>query len=259
VAAPAPVANAIDAVIPSAAQPMRPTRTMRYDVRASDGGFRVEEEGDAVADVATIDDARDAIYVRAHRRAFELASLAGWVRLHGALVDVGEARVLLTGASGSGKSTLTARMLIDGDRVQGDESVLVRDGEVVAVPRPLHLEPATAALVPEIAALLSRAPRVSGIAILDPGRHGFRWQLREAPLDHAIVLDRNPGPPGCVPIPQTEMMAALVPEAFRVTETKSALLRQLTAAVSGARCHRLAMSDPAAMRASILDATNVAG
>jgi hypothetical protein len=197
--------------------------------------------------------------VRVHRRAFELASLAGWIRLHGALIDIAGARVLLAGASGSGKSTLTARMLVDGDQVQGDESVLVREGVVVAVPRPLHLEPATAALVPEIGELLERAPRVSGIAVVDPGRLGFSWQLREARLDHAIALDRNPGPEGCVPIPQTEMIAALVPQAFRVTETKSALIRELSSAVAGVRCHRLAMSDPAVMRDAVLDALRAVG
>jgi hypothetical protein len=232
---------------------------MRYDVRDSDGGFQIEEEGDPLRVVATVDDARDAVYVRSHRRAFELASLAGWIRLHGALVDVAGSRVLLAGASGSGKSTLTARMLVDGDRVQGDESVLARGGVVVPVPRPLHLEPSTAALVPEIADLLAGAPRVSGIAILDPGRLGFTWQLRTAGLDHAIVLDRNPGPPGCVPIPQTEMVAALVPEAFRVTETKSALLRELSSTVARARCHRLATSDPVALRAAVLDALRGVG
>jgi hypothetical protein len=238
---------------------MRPTRTMQYDARASDGGFQVDEEGDRLAEVATVDDARDAVYVRAHRRAFELASLAGWIRLHGALIDVAGARVLLVGPSGSGKSTLAARMLVDGDAVQGDESVLMRRGEVVAVPRPLHIEPATAVLVPEIAAMLADVPCVSGIAIVDPGRLGFTWELRQAPLDHAIVLDRNSGPQGCVPIPQTEMVASLVPEAFRVTETKSALLRELSGGVAGVRCHRLAMSDPVVMRAAILDAANPVG
>jgi hypothetical protein len=238
---------------------MRPTRTMRYDVRASDGGFRVEEEGDTLADVATVDDARDAVYVRAYRRAFELASLAGWIRLHGALVDIAGSRVLLAGPSGSGKSTLAARMLVDGDGVQGDESVLIRRGQVVAVPRPLHIEPATDVLVPEIAAMQANAPRVSGIAIIDPGRLGFKWQLRQARLDHAILLDRNPGPQGCVPIPQIEMMAALVPEVFRVAETKSALLRELSAAIAGAGCHRLAMTDPAVMRAGILDGLRLVG
>jgi hypothetical protein len=238
---------------------MRATSTMRYDVCPFDGGFRVEEERDALAHVATVEDARDAVYVRVHRRAFELASLAGWVRVHGALIDVGAARVFLAGSSGSGKSTLTARMLVDGDQVQGDESVLMRGGEVVAVPRPLHLEPATGALIPEIARLVADAPRVSGIAILDPGRLGFTWRLREARLDHAVLLDPNPGQNGCIPIPQIEMMAAIVPEAFRVTETKSALLREVSAAVAGARCHRLPVSDPAAMRAAILDALREVG
>lgn len=245
--------------MPTAQQPMRPAHTMSYEVRETRAGFEATEQGDHLAVVATADDARDAVYVRAHRRAFEFSSLSGWVRIHGALVDVAGRRVLFAGASGVGKTILALRMLVDGDAVQGDESVLVRGGVVMAVPRPLHLKPDADRLVPEIAALLGGLPRVADVAVLDPARCGFGWSLREVPLDQVILLDRAPGPPGCVPVAQTEVIAALVPEVFPLAETKSTLLREVTAAVSPARCHRLATSDPAAMRAAVLDALDQVG
>lgn len=246
--------EAIEVLMPSASQPMTPVATMHYQVEPDGDGFDILEEGDRLARVAQPDEARDLVYVRAHRRAFELASLSGWVRIHGALVDVAGRRALLAGASGVGKTTLAVRMLLDGDAVQGDESVLVRGGNVVAVPRPLHVKPGTERLVPELAGILSGLPRVGGVALLDPGRRGFGWRLREAPLDHVILLGSTSAGPGCLSASQTETVSALVPEAFLLTETKASLLRELTAALARVRCHRLAVGDPAAMRAAVLDA-----
>ena len=106
----------------------------------------VTEEGDLLATVATPEDAADVVHVRAHRHAFELASLSGWAQVHAATVDLatteGRERVLVVGPSGAGKTTLATRLLLDGADVQGDESVLVRRGESLAVPAPSTSSPA---------------------------------------------------------------------------------------------------------------------
>lgn len=226
---------------------------MRYSVSRFGRAFEVLEEGDHLARVATPDDVRDLVYARAHRRAFELASLSGWVRLRGALVDLAGRRVLIAGPSGVGKTTLALRMLFDGDAVQGDESVLVRAGTVVAVPQPLYIHTGTERFIPELTRLLPALARVADSAVLDPGRGRFPWHLRYAPLDHIVLLDSTRREPDCVAVAQTAAVAALVPEVLRATETKSVLLRELTAAVSRARCHRIGVADPTAMRAAILN------
>jgi len=243
----------IEAIAPTAVQPMNPLRTMIYDIDVDETGMVILEEGDLVARVDGPEAARDLVYLRTHRRAFELASLAGWVRVHSALVDVAGRRVLLTGPSGIGKTTLALRLLVDGDAVQGDESVLVRGGTAIAVPRPLHIEADGAALVPELAPLLRRLPRVDGTIVLDPGRCGFSWQLREAPLDHVVLLGLAAGAPTFRRAAQTGAMTALVSELCPITETKQVLLAELTAALTGVAVWRLSIGEPRAMRDALLD------
>ncbi len=70
--------------------------------------------------------------------------------------------MLLVGPSGAGKSTLVLRLLFDGAAAHGDESALVRDGHVLAVPRPFHLKPGVDAMVPEIAPFLGALPCLEG-------------------------------------------------------------------------------------------------
>ncbi len=61
-------------------------------------GYRVDDHGDRCADVTSLDDLLDVVYMRIYRRAMELASLKGWLRIHGAVVAVGGRRVAVVGA-----------------------------------------------------------------------------------------------------------------------------------------------------------------
>ena len=187
-------------LLPQAAHPMAPRTTMHYDVRRTADGtaFVVREELDVLTTVDTASAASDAIYVRAHRRAFELASRRGWSRVHAVTVDVDGSRVLVAGPSGAGKTTLALRMLFDGAAVQGDESVLVhRSGASLAVPRAFHVKDGTAAMVPELLAVPGwhDLPRVHDITVLDPTLVRAPWTLVEAPVDHVVLLDRDPAVP----------------------------------------------------------------
>jgi hypothetical protein len=226
-------------------------RAMHYSVAATADGFVLREEGDDLAATDGFVAAADAVHVRAHRRAFELASLAGWARVHAATVDLEGARVLVVGSSGSGKTTLAARLLLDGADVQGDESVLVRRGASLAVPRALHLKPGYQEWLPEVGPLAADLPVVGDVTVLDPARLGRPWRLREAPIDHVVLLERPvgavAGPVTCEPVDGGTVLEALVGDAFPLAETNARMVATLAGAIGHARGHRLSPGTPAAM------------
>jgi len=235
---------------------MMPCRGQRYDVTVDGSGYAIAEEGDPLAAAVTPEDVRDTIRTRAHRRAFELASLKGWVRLRGALVDVAGTRILVVGPPGAEWKPLALRLLLDGAAVQGDDSVLLRAGSAVAVPRPFVLDGASVAMLPELAGVLAGLPRVGGVALLDPARDlGVPWRLRVGALDHVVVLDDGPGPVACLAAGPADVLADLTRSLVPVTETKPALLRALTTALAPARCHRMHVGDVGAMGRALVAAT----
>jgi hypothetical protein len=226
-------------------------RDLHYWVAHVDGRFVVREEGDDLTTVEDADTAADAIHVRAHRRAFELASLSGWARVHAATVDLDGARVLVVGSSGAGKTTLAARLLLDGAEVQGDESVLVRRDASLAVPRALHLKPGYERWLPEIGPIAAELPVVGEVTVLDPARLGRPWRLREAPIEHVVLLEGvaggHDGPVTCEPVDGGRVLEALLTDAFPVAETKARMVATLAGAIGRARGHRLTSGPPDAM------------
>jgi hypothetical protein len=235
-------------------------RELHYLVLDTPDGFAVSEEGDSLATVSTAEAAADLVHVRAHRRAFELASLSGWARVHAATVDLatvdGErVRVLVVGPSGAGKTTLATRLLFDGADVQGDESVLVRRGESLAVPRALHLKPGASAVLPELGAVLPELPVVGEVTVLDPSRVVRPVTLRVAPVEHVVVLAGRPGQHAthptegvtCTPLDGGTVLEALLTDAFPLTETKARMVSVLAGAMVSAHGHRLTSGPPDSM------------
>ena len=266
------VVVALEGMIPTAVHDFPATGRTHYGVEGRRGAYRIVEDGDLVTTVATPEDARDEVHRRLHRRIFERASRRGWIRLHGALVDVGGdqggARVLVTGPSGAGKSTFATRLLLDGLAVLGDESVMLRGRECVAVARPFHLKPGSEALLPDLVTAHDGLPRIDDVVVVDPGRIGLPWRLTVAPVDHLVLLDRGTAEGAdtaevaaaewaargvrLVAEPQLALLPELVSQVFPVTETKSALLRALTSSLVGVQCHRLLVGDPAAMSHALM-------
>jgi hypothetical protein len=223
---------------------------MSYVVHATADGFAIEEEGDVLATVTSAEGAADLVHVRAHRRAFELASRSGWARVHAATVDLDGARVLVVGPSGAGKTTLATRLLLDGADVQGDESVLVRRGDSLAVPRALHLKPGADRVLPELAGVLPALPVVGEVTVLDPARVGRPVTLRRAPVAHVVLLAGprvGPDAVTCTPVDGGAVLEALLTDAFPLTETKAGMVSVLAGAMVSARGHRLTSGPPGVM------------
>ncbi|HEX5587787.1 MAG TPA: hypothetical protein VFZ17_10790 [Acidimicrobiia bacterium] len=248
----ADVLDALLPLLPQAEHPMPPLAAMHYTAMHDPGGgdgdeWLVTEEGDELARVADAAAAAEAVYVRMHRRAFELASRRGWSRVHGSTVDLDGHRVVLVGRAGVGKTTLALRLLYDGADVQGDESVLVRaDGTSLAVPRAFHVKAGTDVFVPELRAL-APLPTVEDVRVVDPRRARSPWVLTEAPVAHVVLLERGSGRvPSIEAVGGAELLEELVQQSFPLTEGKAGLVRTLVGALSRARGHRVTGGDPAA-------------
>lgn len=242
-----PVRDTLRYLVQHADQRMTPVRSMHYEVIGDADEFVVLEEGDELSTGLDRVAVLDVLYRRIHQRAFELASLRGWVRVHGAVVDLGGRRALLVGTSGVGKTTLSLRLLFDGVAVHGDESALVRDGRVLAVPRPFHLKPGVDDVVPEVAQLLAGLPCLDGdppVRAFDPTTVGIAWTIDEAPVDDVVLVETARDEPSALATASaTASMPDIVEEVFPNQETRGDVIREVSAVLRTARCHRLRLGD----------------
>lgn len=188
------LARTFEYLVHGARQELPIRKTLRYRVRGT-GPYAIEEEGDALEEVATAEDALFVVYSRLHRRVIERFVLAGWVVYHGALARVSGRRLLLLGDSGVGKTTLALRLMLAGHDVEGDELALERAGEVVALPRAFHLKVGIERDVPELGETLGALPRMEhgDVRALDPTRLGLRWSLSRGPIDSLLWIDADHG------------------------------------------------------------------
>jgi len=231
--------------VPFVEHPFDATRRQRYDVTRNRTGYAVAEEGDEAAAGMTSQAVCDAVLARSLRRAVELASLKGWVRVRGALLDLDGSRILLVGPRGAGKTVLALRLALGGAVFQGDDSVLVHQGLTLAVPCLPILRPGAEELLPPLAGASAVAWPADGLARLDP-RAALEapWRLRIARVDHVVVLERSGQDAICVASTPAHVLPDLAGALAPVTESRPVLLRALTAMLSGARCHRLSVGDP---------------
>lgn len=237
----------------SARQHIEVETSVVTSVDPSSDGFTISEDGQPIATALDARAVLDVVYQRVHQRLFDHASLSGWVRAHAALVETGGRRVALCGPAGVGKTTLAVRLLFDGVAVHGDESVLLRDGESLAVPRPFHLKPGIEGHVPEIAPLLSSLPEVSDgtpVRAFDPTRAGFAWEIAPGRIDDVVLLERAEDT-SLEPVTATSAMQGIVEQVFLLHEPKGSVVREVAAVLRTARCFRLRVSDPARCAAAV--------
>jgi len=141
----------------------------------------------------------------------------GFFHLHaGALVAPDGRGLLVAGGAGAGKSTLTLALLEAGCDYLGDDAVFLSArgaGDVVlALARPFHVDPRTAAAFPRIGALLSDLLPAGEKRRLDPRK---TWPGRERismPKPSLLLLPRVSGAPTTVVEPRSsaEAMGALI-------------------------------------------------
>ncbi len=221
---------------------LQPVATAELRVERDDRGYEVLDRGDRLAVVTTPRAVLDTVFARVHRRAFELAARRGWVRLHGVVLHLGDARAVVVGASGAGKTTLALAALAAGHDVEGDESLLVHAGEVVAVPRRLHVKPGSEVLVPAAAGWVAAAPCLDGdppLRLVSPTAAGRPWRLRDGPVDHVVVLDRVDGGSSVEAASATEVAPFLVSQTFPTVERRAQVLAEVAGLLRSVGVHRL--------------------
>jgi hypothetical protein len=203
-------------------------------------GYRLLDAGDLYASVEAPEAVLDEVSMRVYRRAMELASLKGWLRVHGAVAGIGKRRVAVIGAAAAGKTTLSVGLLCEGANVEVDESFLARDGQVVGVPRRLHVKPGTLAVV-SAASWLEDAPTLGPlpVRVVDPTEHGFAWALPLGPVQDLIVLRRTDGPSHVEPIAPSTVVQEVLDQVFPVLESRRDIVRQASLLAASARCHVL--------------------
>ena len=228
----------------------------RRGLRGARGGRRLATVPDSATRPPT------SVHVRAHRRAFELASLAGWARVHAATVDLDGVRVLVVGPSGAGKSTLARPAAPRRRRRAGRrERARAPRGASLAVPRAVHLKTGYATLAARARAARRRTCRWWVRSRCSTRRRlGRPWRLTRGPgRPRRAARPARPGPAGpesvepetiaparVEPVPGPVVLEALVQQAFPVAEGKADLVRTLVGATSGAAGHRVASGHPAA-------------
>ncbi|MGH9028901.1 MAG: hypothetical protein ACRDV4_04725, partial [Acidimicrobiales bacterium] len=205
-----------------------------------EGGFRIFDRADFLQGTATPEEVLDCVFTRVYRRAAELASLRGWLRVHGAVVGLEHHRVVVIGPASAGKTTLVLGLLAEGAAAEVDESFVARRNEVVGVARRFHVQPGSVEIL-ERCPWLRDAPALGPdpVRFVDPTEHGFEWEIPIGPVEHVVVLRRTDGPSRLEPAPTSAVVQEVISQAFPVLEPRRAIVRQASALATSAGCHLL--------------------
>jgi hypothetical protein len=231
----------LELITQRAKHPFLPQARVRITVLGSTRtGMRILDGGDLLATVETPEEVLDSVFTRVYRRASELASLKGWLRVHGAVAGVGGRRVVVIGPSGAGKTTLALGLLDVGAAVEVDESFVTCGPEVVGVARRFHVQPDTADVL-GCCPWLDDSPRlgISPIRAVDPTEHGFAWSLPAGPVEHVVVLRRTDGASSVEEAPFGLVVQEIITQVFPLLEARSVIVRQASQLAKAARCHVL--------------------
>ncbi len=172
--------------------------TFVYAVEEHDGRYSVLEQGTVVAEYMHANAVLVDLFERIQKRTHE--AMGDWVRIHaGCGSGIGK-RFLVVGEKYAGKSTLMARILFSDLDAYCDDSVLLRDGVIIPVPRKFYVREGSLQFLPQLAAIAPQLPFVYSAAdgrvvAFDPNDAGCEWCIRPAPVDTIFWLVPNHGRP----------------------------------------------------------------
>jgi len=241
------VAGALDYLVPGAEQDVPLRSRVAFSIRRQADGFALERDGAVCAMVLQRSDLLAELFERIHQAALE--PFADAVRIHAASGSCGGRAFLAVGPKGAGKTSLALRLLFDGCRAFGDELVLLRGGQALAFPRKFYVKEGTIALIPELAELSGRLPRMrdaqeSAIRAFEPGDAGLPWRIEPARPEVVLVLEPAFGRPSRVEsFPRFRTVQRILSQANLPEHRKAAAIREICDVVDGCRTFRLRMGD----------------
>jgi hypothetical protein len=191
-------ARILDTLPFHAVQDVTATHRHRLEVVREEQGYRIREDGQAQAHLLDAEAVGSSVQDRIN--ALALAEMGGHAKLHAGCATLGGRGALFVGPGRSGKTTLMTRLLHEGFAVQGDDTVVLRDGDAMAVPRRFRVRRGTLTLVPQLsdrapAWALEGPPNGYHVVVVDPVDLGFGWRITPVPVDVVFFLVPNHGSP----------------------------------------------------------------
>lgn len=237
----APARDALRMIRLGAVQDLDPQITCVLEVAGAPGTYRVHDNGDLLDTAPGMTEVVGILLERMQRRAFELATLKGWLRIHGAVLSVDGRRLAVVGPSGAGKTTLSVASLAAGHQVEADESFLFADDTAIAVPRRFHVEHGTFDLVPVARRWAAEAPILSSeppVVALDPSEIGHAWHTRSGPLD-AVVIIGTGSQQDLRPLDTARALPLLMSQALPTIETRASVASHIAALLRTTPVHAI--------------------
>lgn len=257
------VARALDTLPFRATQDVRATRRHRLEVVREGEGYRIREDGRVREHVPDVEAVSRSVQERVH--ALALAALDGHALLHAGCATFRGRGVLFAGAGRSGKTTLMTRLLYEGYAVQGDDTVVLRDGRATAFPRRFRIRRGTLALVPQLSSrtppwAVDSPPNGYHVVVVDPAELGFSWRIAPVPVDVVFFLSPAHGSPSrAVPCPRYDMASRLMSQSIAPAAGARAWIREIATLVGRADCHVLELGELDSAVRAVNDALTGAG
>jgi hypothetical protein len=214
-------------------------RTAFRITRTGTGSLLIEGSGTTVSCASTTE-VLEHVFRDVYQRCFDAACHNGWVRVHGALVELDEAVVLLIGPSGAGKTTLALRLGLSGAVVQSDENTLIRGGRAIGIPRRFHAKADAPGRIDALATGAGTTP-VAGTEVLavDPSVLGVSWRVRERPVDHVVCIS-DVGAATTLAVMDSGMaLGELLAQVLPSGETHRTIAREVASLIGAAHCAML--------------------
>jgi hypothetical protein len=240
-------ARVLDALPFHAVQDVTATRRHRLEVVREEQGYSIREDGQTREHLFDAESLGSSVQDRI--QALALAGMASHAKLHAGCATQRGRGVLFVGPGRSGKTTLMTRLLYEGFAVQGDDTVVLRDGCAMAVPRRFRVRRGTLALVPQLSSrapawALEGPPNGYHVVAVDPVDLGFTWRIGPVPVEVVFFLVPGHGSPSrAIPYPRYRMASLIMSESVPPAEGARAWIREIAMLVGRAQCYVLELGE----------------